>query len=465
MTAHETPLRFLDTPVSRLQALLRAWRYGPTRSVWPLAERIRLSPQRTLVLLEGARRAGLIGDTDEPYAVQPSLTPEGVQAAHHRQPIPKARARASARLEGIIARVVGLEARADLPFQIDQVWLSGEMLDPHAGEIGAITLTIVHHDEGARLDALTRYYDLARRFAMTIPAGQNPADSLPPQVRSWLIYDGVRPGQVRERPIQALLARPTPCRCLYDRRRGGVVHDPILAHHPEARVEEDTLAPCDLRAILALPSERYRPFDARLLNAREIVAHRYERFGPWPSRDPRYAAIRSQGIDEAAFLVASEKRITLADNVVSRRLTLRRIDGRARIALALGQRDPRKAYLDRSLPPVRAQIAAVVERRIVRRRTGTEYRLQVARTDRLKGPRDEMGVQADLLTWWLHILASTDREGLRLDPLSPHPITVTVRVLGDSPFDQALKKALERTPEFGQTQTEESRAPPEPVPA
>lgn len=440
------PDTFLGAPLPAAKRLLRAWRYGSTRAIWPLAEQARLAPAHALAILDVAERLGLIAETDEPDARQPSLSPEGRGLAHASTARARARAPESARLEDIVTRASKLAARTDVPFEIGEIWLSGDLLDPTASRIGTTDLAITYEDRaGTPAAILDQYYAQAHRLALVAPAGRNPAETLPPLVRSAILYDGGRPGRVRETGIAALIARGIPCRCLYDRTRGGIVHDPLLPYHPDS--PEAKQRPVLIPDGIAPPP--YRVFDARLLNPRETVPDRYERFGPWPPDDPIYGVMRAQPATEALVLARADGKDGLSDNALTRRLRLRRCDGRARFVLALGHIDLRKPYPDRAIPPLRPEVGASIERRIVRHRTHTEYRLRVLTLDRLGTSRARTDAQAALLAWWIHIIASADRIGLLESPRTGREIHTTLRVRADAPLAESLTALIASTPGLG----------------
>ena len=475
MTTPEIATEFvLGLPLTRVRDLLRAWRYGPSRSIWALAERSRIDPRLIALVLDHADRVGLTAEETDPAGdTRLGLSRAGYALAHASARPPTKRDRASARLEMLVARCQQINARADLPFRVAELWIYGSLLDPNRKAVGDINIALRWADApGLSTEAaLDRYYTLARALAVAPPGDREPADAIPPIVRRYTLYDGGRPGLIQERPLGELVDLACPCRCLFDASRGGVVHDPVLPHHPRSLGRDPRFRdPGDVPRVPEAGTGK--PIRASLLNEREASQFRYERYGPWPAGDPRYQRLRHQPNFESLFLDRAAGKDALVTNAVARRLSLRRCDGQARTAFVCGQFDLRRGYPERRYPPIRASASCLVERRVVRRPDRIQYRLRVLRTDRL-GPLGRDSADPYLMAWWLHTLAVADLEGLRRAAQAAgerRPVQLHWRVVGDSPLDQRLKTVLEGTPHLGclkipNPKTEDSDAPVQPVPA
>ncbi len=443
----------LGLPLTDVRDLLRAWRYGPSRSVWALGERRRIDPRIVALVLDHAARTGLTGDEEDVTGeTRHGLTRAGQALAQASARMPMKREKASARLEMLVAACQRIAGRADFPYRVAELWLYGSLLDPTVAAVGDVNIALRWREAPGFTPeaAYQRACEIARRLAIVPPAGREPAITIPAEVRRYALYDGGRPAIVQERPIGELADLACPCRCLYDADRGGVVTDPVLPHHPDSPGRHPRFVDPDARPTVPQAGDG-RPIRASLLNERDASRFRYERYGPWPAGDGRYQRLRRQPSFESLFLDRASGKDGLVDNAVARRLSLRRCDGEVRTAYVCGSFDERRGYPDRAHPPIRASAACLIERRVVRMPDRIQYRLRILRTDRL-GPLGRDGADAVLMTWWLHTLACADLYNLRQAAQAKgerRPVTLHWRVDGDTPLDERLRQTLKETPHLG----------------
>lgn len=438
----------LGYPLSTVRDLLKLWSYAQSRSIWILAQRTKIDPRIIALLLDHAHLNGLLIEG----AIRPRLSEEGqaLIEASARKPLP--RDRASARLEMLIAQCDRINARPEFPYRISEVWLFGDMLDPTIKAVTSLNLAVrwVTSPGLTREEALARAILAASKLHLVPDGYRPPEESLPGRLRDYILYEGGKPAFITESSIGYLADRACPCRCLYADERGGVVHDPILPQHPDS-IEHNRVGYPSKPIPDLPPAGLSQPVSAHLFNERDSGRFRYETYGPWGALDPRYLSLRHQPNFESVFLDRTLKKDGLATNAVTRRLNLRRCDGRIRTAFVCGHLDLKRSYPDRSIPPIRPNASLILERRIVKMKDRIQYRIRILKTDRLgaltRGDSDVL-----LMVWWIHTLAVADIEGVRHAAKArgdARPLQLHWTVLGSTPLDEKLKTELKATPHLG----------------
>lgn len=404
--------QFLGLPLLVARNVLRAWAASGTGNVQAIGQRrdVALHPATVAVLIEEFRQRGLIGREQRGLSViEEGLTESGRALASAKGTKRAPRAKAKAIFDAYIENCAKLNARPDLPFQIDQVWLFGSMLDEEKAEVGDVDFVPILSTTPEALDfdeEKRQYYDLADKLGITCRGGIGSLDDLglKERVRSHLTFDGSRHPLLAPNKLEQLTKLGAPCRLVFDAKRGGRVDDPLLPRHPDSLGRSNKVGPPRMMPQLNVsqgpveptaPSIAIPPFmdghDAMVrISATRDLPHDIVRL-------LRFGSFRRPTLVTGAPASARQKPAAMEG------LDLTGCDGRSRFGLLVASpaADP---YRPDEGP---FQFGFVVERSITVDDGATDYRVTITQYAPDYLPTDEALVQAELA---LHAVMEADVE-------------------------------------------------------
>jgi hypothetical protein len=417
-------MQFLGVPLITVRNVLKAWQ--TSRDAADIARRanIRLDPRIVMVLLEELRDRGLLVDGPSNYR---GLTEKGDALS-----IADARARTSKatawkKFDEFLAACTAINARADLPFCVDKVWLFGSMIDLGTADVGDIDF-VVETERRVEPEVSTKAY---KRTAKELGLQPNPAEpwSVYQLVEKHLLYGPRKHPLLSPAPVSDLVALACPCQLVFTRDSGRAL-PPILPKHPMATVKKGTVRGVYKLDDLFGESIPLRPLPTDLTNLNSLF-YDLEKMGPWPEDSYNYRAVRDK-ISESFQINSKEVPNRVVSSVVTDRLDFSQCDTRRRCGLLTTVR----LYVDpetkRRLPDwlakegkdywqweslFRATYGVVVERSIQEHPDHVIYSMVVVSEvykTRFTGPLSDIyDYDMAVAHYWFYLLAMADLERIR----------------------------------------------------
>lgn len=404
----------MGVPLIKVRNVLRSWRYGASRDPREIAGRkdVMLDPRTVMVLLEELRDRSLIGiegeDTAHPHD---GLTEAGkaLAGASGQRRTPKERA--GRLVADLLERSRQINARTDLPFSVQEIWLFGSMIDPSRADVADIDIAIrFGRPEAFETTFFERFRDLALEMG-----GRSAVDAggvlglIRPEmyVVNQLLFGGHK-RLFSVGTIEELQDLACPCRMIFDAARGGAVDDPVLPRHPKsagraAHIGEQRSLP-DLFAL----RQPIQPIAADLTDSERYYGDEQIAVGPWSADDPR-ARLLADAPRSISVLKGAGLPERIKPNVVTKRFRPAGLDQRNRAAVLISEPvypDPAQPWQTALMP----NIGLVLSRSFVEEVDTVTYRVEVLEAV-------HKGVSIDFLSackavWWIYLLASTDLERL-----------------------------------------------------
>lgn len=261
---------FLGVPLLVARNVLRAWAAYENGNVHAIRQRrdVALHHATVAVLIEEFRQRGLIGREDRGLRgfTEHGLTDAGKALAGAKGGKRAPRAKAQAVFDAYLDNCAKLNARSDLPFRIEEIWLFGSMLDEERGDVGDVDFVPVFAPTDTSLDfdaERMQYSILADRLGLASKGGLDGL-FLHDRVRSHLTFGGSRNPLLAPNELEQLTDLGVPCRLVFDAKRGGRVSDPILRRHPDSRGRSDKVGQPLMMPRLDAPQGPIEPVDPAL---------------------------------------------------------------------------------------------------------------------------------------------------------------------------------------------------------
>ena len=234
---------FLGLPLTAVRDVLLAWNRPDNRNAWTVAARTGLPPWTSAVIIEEAKLRGLIHPTRilDGERSRGNLTEAGLLLATARAMKRTQRAKALRVFENFLDGCEAINRRDDLPFEVEQVWVFGSILDEDKRDVGDIDFVPVIRNAKLRPGTDTHgdwYWDLARELGVE---RQVTLSNLYELVESRILYGGRRHFLFAPTHLHDLHSLACRCRLVFDAARGGRVDDAVLPMHPDARKRDDTI--------------------------------------------------------------------------------------------------------------------------------------------------------------------------------------------------------------------------------
>ncbi|EIM26681.1 hypothetical protein [Microvirga lotononidis] len=441
---------FLGVPLLKVRNVLRAWRYGSSEDAHEIGIRkdVSLDPRTVMVLIEELRDRGFIGPEEQEYGEpRDGLTGKGLAlaGAGGKKRTPKDRARTV--LQSLLTASSAVNSREDLPFNVQQIWLFGSMINPAKADVGDIDLVLTTgwkegfdgHTAAQRMDEIA--------VQMAGPEILNGGGMFrmfrgTQYVINQLLHGGRKHPLLSLNEMHELRDMACPCQLIFDASRGGAVDDPVLPKHPDSQGRSDKIG--DPRSMPDPLEGRQplRPLAANLIDPRSFHWRTLQDVEIWPREDAWYriaqGAINGISVDVGAGLPNKVKA-----NVVTKRLSLAGCDPRARVGLVIAEYTrPDSDRIWHSVPVPRFGI--ILERTIEESETGVTYHAHIADGEnrgRSVDLEDFSGAQ-----WWIYLMVSADIERvLRRDTESNQSRSIHLKVSGhiDKPVADELASWFE----------------------
>lgn len=439
----ERNAKFMGVPFVVVRNILKAWRYGQSTDAHDIAVRkdVKQDPRTVLGVLEEFRDRSFMGPEEQEYG-RPfdGLTELGKALVSAKGTKRVGREKAQQVLDEFLASCASVNARSDIPFHVREVWLFGSMIDPIREEVADIDLVPVYDTPPNWSDPKERrkkFHALANELggsAVVASAGVFGAARAQSYVINHFLHGGRRHRLLAVHEMHELLALTCSCRLIFDSGRGGLVDDPPLSRHPqsETRATEIRERPPlpDTTAVSRAP----RPLPAGAIKPGHFKFRSMISVGPWGD-EWRFRVVQSLLRD--MDVVTDEQSIhrLFGANVVTRRLNARGLDGRARFALFVSERDGITWSESRKKP----NLGIVVERHIQEEEAVLTYRLHIH--DATHKGRVLHANSSSAAIWFVHLLASADIERLLRRDLDAGRQRDVVVVL-DGPADRPTATEL-----------------------
>jgi predicted nucleotidyltransferase len=410
---------FFGVSLTKARNALLAWRYGETEDAHRIAIRkdVELDVATVVALLDEFRERGLIGREEQEYG-EPidGLTDAGrafVQARIKRV----AKARGWKALGEVLEACRGINAREDLPFFVDEVWLFGSMLEEEKTEVGDVDLVVTTSMRpGYDIRTAHKRYDhLADELGINRSKGVL-RYSAAGAVQSHLIYGARRNPLLAPNDLESLKRLACPTKLVFDRARGDRVDDPVLPRHPLSEGRSESVQPPLVLPGLTTLRRPIRPVSALLTDPRSWHWAPLEASGPWPPDSVEYRVVRrcigpDYPSNYATFAIGPEGiPARFVRNVVLKRAgkRLAGLDGKYRFALVFGDEEPYQPFARGPRPERRfTPDAVLVVRRSVNERDGKALWQMTLEGEMRRGRSVDLGT-VDAAVWWLHLIAKAD---------------------------------------------------------
>jgi len=192
---------------------------------------------------------------------------EAIASAKARRRTPLGKAQAL--LDEFLGRVDALNRNPDAVNFVDEVWLFGSLLreQESVGDIDLALKKVRRPEYAGNYDGMLRHIDRLLSKISDAPTQWERRWSKESWItdralfgpRRYPLFSGVQESTMN------LISLAVPCRLIYDRKRGGRVHDPVLQQHPEAGGRDSEIKPpVEMPDLVPRP---IRPMDARWVAA------------------------------------------------------------------------------------------------------------------------------------------------------------------------------------------------------
>jgi hypothetical protein len=407
---------FLGIPLMKVRNVLKAWRYGKSRDAHEIAVRkdVRLDPRTVMVLLDELRDRGLIG----PEKSQADQEFDGVTEAGASLLAAKAtrrtnKAKAWKILKNLLKACAEVNARGDLPFDVQEVWLFGSMIDDGKSDIADVDIVPVFgrpkpFSDFKRRDA--RFRELADQMGGA-PVVNNAGVFAPLRAESYvvgqLIYGGHRHHLLAPNDLDQLLRLASPCKLIFDKNRNGEVDDPVLPRHPNSPGRSNSIGDRHEMPDLLANRKMLRPLPVCMTEPGRFHCRTMIETGPWLKDDRPYRWVQDKQNNIEIIMENRPVTISIRQNVVTARLSLENLDGRERFALFVCQRtypNPRE-WSESVLRPL---LGLVIGRAIHETEDRIRYDLQIV--DGASRGKHAGLIDLYAATWWVYLMATADIE-------------------------------------------------------
>jgi hypothetical protein len=239
---------------------------------------------------------------------------------------------AHALLDAFLDRVDALNRDPEAVNFVEEVWLFGSLLreQESVGDIDLALKKTRRPEYAGDYDGMLRHVDRLLSKISDAPSHWERRWSKESWITSRALFGARRHpllSGVQESAMN-LISLAVPCRLIYDRKRGGRVHDPILQRHPEAGERDSEIkAPVEMLDLAPTP---IRPMDARWVAAcwEWGSVSPYDIFRGWTDEAHRLFQRYPEGLR-----VAGDDLRQGSDSWTPRRLKARGLDGRSAVAL------------------------------------------------------------------------------------------------------------------------------------
>ena len=269
--------QFLGVPLLVARNVLRAW--TGCRNVQVIGQRrdVALHSATVAVMIEEFRQRGLIGREQRGLRSvdDDGLTQAGRALASAKGNKRAPRAKAQAIFDAYIENCAKLNARTDLPFRIEQVWLFGSMLNEEREDVGDVDFVPIFSrtSDALDFDEEQRQYDRLADSLGISRRGLLDGVFIDERVRSRLTLNGSRHPLLAPNNLEQLTSLGAPCRLVFDAERGGRVDDPVLPRHPESRGKSDGIGPPRTMPRLDAPQGSVEPSASSIAIPSFILGH------------------------------------------------------------------------------------------------------------------------------------------------------------------------------------------------
>jgi predicted nucleotidyltransferase len=294
---------FLGIPLVTVRNVLKAWRYGKSEDAHEIGVRkdVSLDPRTVIVLLDELRDRGLIGpeksDADQEFD---GVTEAGASLLAAKATRRVNKARAWKILKSFLNACAEINTRSDLPFDVQEVWLFGSMIDDNKGDVADIDIAPVFGRPKPFSDFKVRearFRELANQMggaAVVNNAGVFAPFRAESYVIGQLIYGGHRHHLLAPNDLDQLLRLACPCKLIFDKKRGGEVDDPVLPRHPNSSGRSNSIG--DRHAMPDLLANRkiLRPLPVCMTEPGRFHYRTMIETGQWPEDDWPYRWIQDK---------------------------------------------------------------------------------------------------------------------------------------------------------------------------
>lgn len=420
----------MGVPLLTVRNVLRAWRTSSDAAHIASRANVRLGIKTTMVLLDELRDRGFIVDGASDY--------DGLTEKGHTLAIADGRVRTSKKVawkkfEEFLSACAAVNARNDLPFYVDKVWLFGSMIDSAKTDVGDIDFVVeLGNHEKMGTETRTKTYERIGRELGIRPDSSHPFRHPIFLVPNRLLYGPRRHPLLNPSPLNDLEALACPCQLVFAKRDGRVL-GPILPKHPNATKKKGIVrGRFELSDLFGAPAD-LRPLPADIIDPRRLYYVQLTETGPWAADSPCYRFVQDN-IRNAFPIMSNELPSEITLNVVTRKLDIGQCDARRRSGLLMTEHLFINPKNGRGLPRWRAEIddkdghwnwemthratyGAVVERSIQQHKDRVIYSVFVldeVLKSRFSGEFEKIwSDEIRAAHYWFHLLATADIERIR----------------------------------------------------
>jgi predicted nucleotidyltransferase len=404
---------FLGVPLVTVRNALKAWRYGKSEDSHEIAVRkdVNLDPRTVMILLDELRDRGLIGAENAEGPKFDGLTEKGMALIGAKATKRVTKLKAWTILTDFLKACADANARDDLPFDVEKVWLFGSLIDDEKTGVADIDIVPVfgypaRYSFEARRARFTKLAEQLGGQDILRNAGVFELIHAESFVIRQLLYGGRRHHSLAPNDMDQLLGLACPCKLVFDKSREGPVDDPVLLRHPDSPGRSNSIG--DERDLPDLRADGMplRPLPADMTAPGSFHYQMLMDCGPWPENDGHYRLVQHKQND--IYIVTDRKPIPadVRSNAVIKRLGMTGLDGRNRFGFLVCQRiypDP-----DKHMESAQYPSSGLVVERTIHAQSGVGYGMHIADSA-------HKGKCADLLdiytaVWWIYFIATADIE-------------------------------------------------------